>query len=91
MRSKGAKPSQLRSIDSIPEEKISPESLDALQSQAGISFLDSIHPVYMADLDGNLLYTNEAFENLNRAADGTTTDMLPFSLREIMDTIGQSG
>ena len=91
MRSKGAKPSHLRSIDSIPEEKISPESLDALQSQAGISFLDSIHPVYMADLDGNLLYTNEAFENLNRAADGTTTDMFPFSLREIMDTIGQSG
>ncbi|MGB1547558.1 MAG: PAS domain-containing sensor histidine kinase [Alphaproteobacteria bacterium] len=91
MQGKGAKPSHLRSVDSIPEEKIPPESLDALQAKAGFSFLESTHPVYMADLDGNLLYTNDAFRNLSCAEDGSAEAALPFSLREIANAIRDSG
>ncbi|MCE2509629.1 MAG: PAS-domain containing protein [Alphaproteobacteria bacterium] len=90
MPGKEKKPSHLRSIDAIPEEKISPESLDALQSKAGFSILESVHPVYLADLDGNLLYANDAFKNLGGAEDGPVAETPPFPIQEIINAIGKS-
>ena len=57
----------------------------------GEAFLESAHPAYMADLDGQLLYTNEAFDALCSIPDAGETKVPPFSLLEIVEAVRQDG
>ncbi|PCJ58379.1 MAG: hypothetical protein COA65_08045 [Rhodospirillaceae bacterium] len=87
LQRKEANPSHLRSVDPAPEEPGSSQALESLQVQMGADFLESAYPVYMADLDGQLLYTNEAFDALCQVSDDGTTTAPPFSLQEIVDAV----
>jgi len=89
VQGKDAKPSHLRAIDTLSKAQAPSKALEAFRSEMGASFLESTHPVYMADLEGGLLYANEAFDNLCRAEDGSATGAAPFSLREIAEAVAR--
>ncbi|MEW5703861.1 MAG: ATP-binding protein [Pseudomonadota bacterium] len=85
MQYKGAKPVYLQAIGAAGGEKAAARSLDAIRTLAATPFLESTNPVYLADLDGDLLYANEAFENLKAG------DAPPFSLADIVAAVRREG